>query len=280
MNFLLLASKAKIIFEYIIIAIVQGIGEVLPISSSGHMIIAKELLGVQTEGLSLEIFLHLASLIAIIFFFRKKLWAIIRDFFVYLFKKDEEAKDNYRVAWYLVIATIPAGIAGILIKDIIENTLSKLWIVGCFLILTSGLLYLSTKIKREKELNNMTWKNALMIGLFQVAGLLPGVSRSGSTLVGGATQKLKQNDAADFAFLLAIPAMLGSAILDIGSIADALQNKDLYIPYIVGFIVTLFFTYFTIKLFFSFIRKRKLSIFSIYCLAMGTLVIILDLLVK
>lgn len=272
-----LTERIELIIKYIFIALVQGIAEILPISSSGHMIIAQNVLGVESSDLSLEIFLHFASLIALVFFFRKKLWAIIKDFFAYLFKKEESAKNNYRLAWYIVIATIPAGIAGIFLKDVIEKHLTAMWIVGVLLIVTSALLYLSTKAKREKELKDMTWTNALSIGLFQCLGLLPGISRSGSTLVGGASQKVKQQDAADFAFILAIPVMLGSAILSIGDISDALKNTDLFLPYVIGFIVTLFTTYFTIKLFFSFIKKRKMSLFSIYCLIMGVLVIVLDL---
>lgn len=277
MNAIFLTSRLEILIKYIIIALVQGVAEILPISSSGHMIIAQELLGIQTNDLSLEIFLHFGSLIAIFVFFRKKIWAIIRDFFLYLFKKKEEAKDNYKLAWYIVIATIPAAIAGLFLEDIIGKHLKALWVVGVFLLITSALLYLSTKAKREKELKDLTWKNALIIGLFQCLGLFPGISRSGSTLVGGASQKVKQTDAADFAFILALPIMLGSAVLSMNDISTALSNSDLLIPYLVGFIVTLITTYLTISLFFSFIKKKKMSIFSIYCLCVGLLIIVLDL---
>ena len=277
MNAIFLTSRLEILIKYIIIALVQGVAEILPISSSGHMIIAQELLGIQTNDLSLEIFLHFGSLIAIFVFFRKKIWAIIRDFFLYLFKKKEEAKDNYKLAWYIVIATIPAAIAGLFLEDILGKHLKSLWVVGVFLLITSALLYLSTKAKREKELKDLTWKNALMIGLFQCLGLFPGISRSGSTLVGGASQKVKQTDAADFAFILALPIMLGSAVLSMNDISTALSNSDLLIPYLVGFVVTLITTYFTISLFFSFIKKKKMSIFSIYCLCVGLLIIVLDL---
>lgn len=277
MNAIFLTSRLEILIKYIIIALVQGVAEILPISSSGHMIIAQELLGIQTNDLSLEIFLHFGSLIAIFVFFRKKIWAIIRDFFLYLFKKKEEAKDNYKLAWYIVIATIPAAIAGLFLEDIIGKHLKSLWVVGVFLLITSALLYLSTKAKREKELKDLTWKNALMIGLFQCLGLFPGISRSGSTLVGGASQKVKQTDAADFAFILALPIMLGSAVLSMNDISTALSNSDLLIPYLVGFVVTLITTYLTISLFFSFIKKKKMSIFSIYCLCVGLLIIVLDL---
>ena len=277
MCFLFLASKLEALIKYIIIAFVQGVAEILPISSSGHMIIVQNLFNIETSDLSLEIFLHFGSLIAIFIFFRKKIYSIIKDFFIYLFKKEESAKNNYKLAWYIVIATIPAAIAGLFLEDIIGKHLKELWIVGIFLLITSGLLYLSTKAKREKELKDLTWKNDLFIGLFQVLGLLPGISRSGSTLVGGASQKVKQTDAADFAFILALPVMLGSAVLSIGDISTALANKDLLIPYLVGFIVTLITTYLTITLFFSFIKKKKMSVFSIYCLCVGLLIIVLDL---
>lgn len=277
MNAIFLTSRLEILIKYIIIALVQGVAEILPISSSGHMIIAQELLGIQTNDLSLEIFLHFGSLIAIFVFFRKKIWTIIRDFFLYLFKKKEEVKDNYKLAWYIVIATIPAAVAGLFLEDIIGKHLKSLWVVGVFLLITSALLYLSTKAKREKELKDLTWKNALMIGLFQCLGLFPGISRSGSTLVGGASQKVKQTDAADFAFILALPIMLGSAVLSMNDISTALSNSDLLIPYLVGFVVALITTYLTISLFFSFIKKKKMSIFSIYCLCVGLLIIVLDL---
>jgi len=270
-----------LIIKYIIVALVQGIGEILPISSSGHMVIIQSILGLNNSDLTFEIFLHFASLIAIIAFFYKKLWLMIKSFFLYIFKKesrlDEETKHNFFLCIYLVIATIPAAIIGLLFEDYIEEYLSKMWIVGCFLLLTSAMLFIITRINRSRSIKEMNWFDALIFGLFQCIGVLPGVSRSGSCIVGGSSRKINQSDAAEFAFIMAIPIMLGSAIFKVDDIAVALENKDLFIPYIIAFIVTLVVTYIALKVFLKFVRKQKLTTFSIYCLVIGVISIILGL---
>ena len=212
------------------------------------MVIIQSILGLKTEDLTFEIFLHFASLIAIVLFFYKKLWLMIKSFIQYIFnknlRKDEEVKHNFNLCIYLVIATIPAGIIGVLFEDIIGEYLSKMWIVGCFLLVTSAMLYLITKINRNRTIKDLTWFDALVIGLFQCIGVLPGVSRSGSCIVGGSSRKLNQSDAAEFAFIMAIPIMLGSAVFSLGDIKTALENKDLIIPYIISFIVTCLYVVF------------------------------------
>ena len=257
-----------LIIKYIIVALVQGIGEILPISSSGHMVIVQSMLGLKTEDLTFEIFLHFASLIAIIAFFYKKLWLMIKSFFQYVFNKEnrnnEEIKHNFFLCIFLVIATIPAGIVGLLLDDFIGEHLSKMWIVGCFLLLTSAMLYLITKINRNRDIKEMNWFDALVFGLFQCIGVLPGVSRSGSCI-------------AEFAFIMAIPIMLGSAVFQINDISVALNNNDLFIPYVIAFLVTLVVTYIALKVFLKFVRKQKLTTFSIYCLIVGITSIVLGL---
>lgn len=270
-----------LLIKYIIVALVQGIGEILPISSSGHMVIIQSILGLESSDLTFEIFLHFASLIAIVAFFYKKLWLMIKSFITYIFKKesrtDEEIKHNFMLCIYLVIATIPAGLVGLLFEDLIGEYLSSMWIVGCFLLLTSAMLYMITKINRNRDIKEMNWFDALIIGLFQCIGVLPGVSRSGSCIVGGSSRKINQSDAAEFAFIMAIPIMLGSAVFELGEIKTALQNKDLLIPYLIAFLVTLVITYVALKFFLKFVRKQKLTTFSIYCLIMGITSIILGL---
>lgn len=270
-------DKIILVLKYIIVAIVQGVAEILPISSSGHMVIVQEIFDIKQSDLSFEIFLHFASLIAIVFFFRKKIWALIRDFVLYVFNKDrgEDAKRNFITCIYLVIATIPTAIVGLLLEDFIGEKLSNLLFVGIFLFVTAGLLYLSCKIERTKTLPETKWYNALFIGFFQCLGILPGISRSGSCIVGASVQKVKQADALEFAFLLALPVMLGSTILSIGDISVALSNSELIVPYLIAFLVTLITTYFSLKYFLKAVRKKKLSYFSIYCVIMGTVSIIL-----
>lgn len=274
-------DKIILIIKYIIVALVQGVGEILPISSSGHMVIIQSILGLKSEDLTFEIFLHFASLIAIILFFYKKIWLMIKSFIQYIFKKElrknEEVKHNFKLCIYLVIATIPAGIIGVLLDDYIGAYLSKMWIVGCFLLLTSAMLFIITKLNRERKIEEMTYLDALVIGLFQCIGILPGVSRSGSCIVGGSSRKINQKDAAEFAFIMAIPIMLGSAIFSLEDIKIALENKDLFIPYIIAFIVTLIVTYISLKIFLKIVKKQKLTTFSIYCLVVGIISIVLGL---
>ena len=274
-------DRLVLILKYIIIALVQGIGEILPISSSGHLIIIQSIFGLKTNDLTFEIFLHLASLIALIIYFRKKLINIISSFIKYIFNKDarkkEEISSNYKIVIKIIIATIPASLLGLLLEDFIAKHLSKMWIIGVFLLLTSALLYTSTKIKRNKTLNELSYFESFVIGIFQCIGILPGVSRSGSCIVGASSQKLNQKDAAEFAFLLALPIMLGSTIINIKDIYILLSNKDLLLPYLIAFIITLLITYLSLKAFLKIIAKQKLSIFSIYCFIVGMLSIILDL---
>ena len=274
-------DKIILIIKYIIVSIIQGIGEILPISSSGHMIIIQTILGLNESDLTFEIFLHFASLLAIILFFFKKLWTMAISFFTYILNKekrnDEEIKRNYKLTFNLIIATIPAGIIGILFDDLISEYLSSMWTVGIFLLLTSAMLFISTKINRNKTSDDLTYFDALFIGLFQCLGILPGVSRSGSCLTGGSLRKVNQSDAAEFAFIMAIPIMLGSALVSFDEIGLALQNKDLFIPYIIAFVVTFITTYFALKLFLKIGRKQKLTTFSIYCLIIGIISIVLGL---
>lgn len=278
---MIIINKLILIIKYIIVALVQGIGEILPISSSGHMIIIQNILGLNASDLTFEIFLHFASLLAIVIFFFKKLWKMCKSFFLYIFKKDtrenEEVKRNYKLTINLIIATIPAGIIGLLFNDLIGEYLSSMWIIGIFLLLTSAMLFISTKINRNKSIDEISYFDALFIGLFQCVGVLPGVSRSGSLLTGGSLRKVNQSDAAEFAFIMAIPIMLGSAVFSLDEIGVALQNKDLFIPYIIAFIVTFVTTYFALKVFLKIVRKQKLTTFSIYCLIMGIVTIILGL---
>lgn len=274
-------DKLILIIKYIIVSIIQGIGEILPVSSSGHMIIIKTILNLNGNDLTFEIFLHFASLLAIVLFFFKKIWTMAISFFSYIFNKEkrnnEEIKRNFKLTINLIIATLPAGIIGILFNDLIGEYLSSIRTIGIFLLLTSLMLFISTKIKRNKTINELTLIDALFIGLFQCIGILPGVSRSGSCLTGGSLRKVNQSDAAEFAFIMAIPIMLGSALVSIDEIGIALQNKDLFIPYIIAFIVTFVTTYFALKIFLKIVRKQKLTTFSIYCLIMGIVSIVLGL---
>lgn len=259
------------LLKYLLIGFVQGISEVLPISSSGHLIIVQHILNIGNEGLGFEIFLHLASLLAVLIFLRKRIVTLVKGFFLFIFKREEQYKKDFMYCLFLVISTIPAAIVGIFIKDLLE--IKSLLMVGILLSVNATMLLILTRLSGSKKVSEMKWHNALTIGLFQCAGIFPGISRSGSCLSGAFANKLSKEEAADYAFLLFIPAVLGAVVLDISSIGSLLASSEVYY-YLAAFVVTFITTYFAFTFLLKIIKKGKLSYFSYYCYAVSLGVII------
>lgn len=266
------------VLKYLLVGLVQGICEVLPISSSAHLLIIQSLLGIGSEGLSFEVFLHLASLIAVLVYLRKKLYKLIKGFFVFIFFKDrrDETRKDFNYCLFIVISTIPAAIAAVVLDDLIA--IDSLLLVGILLVVNAVMLFFVSKYnKGTKHVSDMKWYNALFIGLFQVAGIFAGISRSGSCLAGTASQKLEKEEAADYAFILFIPAVLGAFVLDLDGISSILSSSYL-LAYLGSFIIAGISTYFAFTLLMKIIRKGKIIYFSVYCIIIGLAVIISQIL--
>ena len=211
------------IIEAFILGLVQGISEFLPISSSGHLAILGRLMGMNPEAdnlLSFNILLHVATLVAVFIVYHKDILEMIKAFFAMI--KDVFTGKGLRLKEFtyrrlivmLIGATLPAVVAALLLGDIIENP--QLWQIGIFLIITATLLFLSEKLAGGNiDLENMSVKRAVCVGCFQGLGTLPGISRSGSTIVGGLFCKLDKKTAVRFSFLMSIPAILGALVLDL-----------------------------------------------------------------
>ena len=270
------------LLKFILLAVIQGISEVLPISSSGHLQIVQEILGMDTSSLTVSIFLHLGSLVAMIVFYRKLIFSIIGNSAKYVFKaseRNETNKNALKLLFMIVIACIPAGLIGILFKSKIESIFANTIFIGINLIITGCLLFLQKYIKGKKTLDTMNWLDAIVIGLFQAIGILPGISRSGITTIGGKVSKLQDEDAINFAFLLFIPVTLGTGLLEVVNIIKGnlvLSSNDILL-YIVGIIVSGLVTYIALSLLLKIIKKGKLHYFSYYCFAVGLAVIIWQL---
>lgn len=256
---------------YIFLGILQGVTEPIPVSSSGHLVIARELFGIEASGLSFEIFLNTASLIAIVFVYRKDIIDIFMNVMRYIFKgaRDSKATTDMKYTVLLVIATIPVGVLGLLLKDIIGDNVSILF-VGLTLLLTGIALWIIKNQRGKKRDGKLNLKDAIIVGLAQCIALVPGISRSGATLVGAISVGLNQKDALRFVFLLYIPVSLGTALISIGDIfAD--PNMSTYgLGYLASFIVCIFATYFGVKLLQGIMQSGNLVIFSYYCFALGT----------
>ena len=258
-----------LLLKYLILGIIQGFTEPLPISSSGHLRIFKSLFNSEVlSDMNFEIIVNFGSLIAILILYRKEIISIIRDFFMYIKTTEKKYSTNYKYAWLIVVGTIPAALLGLFVKDFIEEYFTTK-LVGLMLIITSILLFMIKDIKGKKEKKDMTYLDALKIGCFQVVALLPGISRSGATVVGGMKSNLTRETALNYSFMLYIPISVASMVLGVKDLVTAGNIGTLAIPYLVSMIAAGIVTYFAAKLFIDIMKKGKLIYFSIYCFIVG-----------
>lgn len=258
-------------FKYILLGLVQGITEPLPISSSGHVIIFDNIFNVSIpDSTNFNIFVNFGSLLAIIFFYRTFLKETIGGAFNYVFKNKKENKDQFIYCLLVIVASIPAGIAGLFLKDIIDLQFSNLLSVGICLFITGLLLLFIQQAAKTADNKKITLKTSIFMGLAQIIGLFPGISRSGSTTSLGVANKTDLNTALRFSFMMYIPVSFGALLL---GILD-LNTTNTYIPgYIGAFIASLFGTYFSISFFFKLVRKNNLKYFGYYCLTISMAVL-------
>lgn len=267
-----------LLIKYIFLGIIQGFTEPLPISSSGHLVIFQQLFNLSIEGMNFEIIVNSGSLIAIIIIFYKDINSLVKNTFLYIFKKQSQYKKDFLYIIMLVIAVIPAGLIGFIFKDTFDTISDNLWVVGGSLLITALALRLVGKAAVINTNEELTYMDALIIGIFQVFALIPGISRSGSTMVGGLSRKVKFEDTMKFSFLLYIPISIAASLL---SILDLSGTEDTFVAgYIGAFLVSIVTTYFAVKWFFKMVRKGNLKYFSIYCAIVGSVVIISKIIIE
>ena len=264
------------LIEYIILGIIQGFTEPIPVSSSGHVMIINSLLATSIDTELLLIITNLGSLIAIVYLYRKRIEMLIKDFINYIKTKEKESYQNYKYSIYIIIGTIPAGIMGLIVSklnlfDFLDNNIK---FVGITLLITSLFLYLIKNIKGIKENKDITIWDAIIIGLFQVIALIPGISRSGATIVGGLSRNLKRETAFDFSFLLYIPISIATSILGIKDILSSNIDRETLILYILSMFISGIVTYFATIWFKDIVKKGKLIYFVIYCFIVGISIIL------
>lgn len=261
-------------FLAIFAGLIQGLTEFLPISSSGHLLILEKFFNLNWQAnLFFVVMLHWGTLLALIIFFRSEIIRIIKGFFQSLVKWNLKNDFNQRLAWFIILATIPAALVGYFAEDIIVNYFSSLLSVALAFILVALLFFLAEKTgKRTQSLEKANWFNVLMIGLGQILAFVPGVSRSGITIVAGLSQNLKREEAARFSFLLALPVILGAGLKELFSL-DSIENINfLFIG--LGFLSALIFSYLTIKYILRFLVDHSLKTFAWYRLIIGCLILI------
>ncbi len=266
------------ILVYAILGAIQGFSEPIPISSSGHLVIFKSIFEkfgwfFPSTDITFEVLVNTGSLVAIMFYYRKDIIRLLTSFFTYMFndQKRKQTLPDFRYCMLIIVATIPAAIGGVLFNDYIETAFSNVKLVGCTLLITSIFLMIIHVYgyKGKRKTKNLNLWDALRMGCFQLVALLPGISRSGSTITGGMLGGLEQQAARDFSFFMFMPVSFGAIILKLKDFVASPTLATLWLPYFIAFIVSGVVTYFALHLLFAFLNKRKMNVFSIYCFIMG-----------
>ena len=259
------------IFEIIILAIIQGLTEFLPISSSAHLILPAEVLGWRNQGLAFDVAVHVGSLLAVMIYFRQDIYRLAIAWFTTGFSRQQTS--DSKLAWWVIIGTIPAGLFGYLMKDWIElNARSALVIAITTIVFGLLLWYADAKAKQTKTTTELTIKDTLLIGIAQAIAVIPGTSRSGITMTAGLMLGLNRESAARFSFLLSIPIILAAGLF---SVLDLLEQQTAVdwqaLLYGAGF--SFVAAYLCIFLFLSWISRIGMLPFVIYRLLLGAVLL-------
>jgi len=261
------------LWQAIILGIIQGVTEFLPVSSSGHLVILPWLFGWQQPSVLFDVVLHLGTAVAIIVTFWRDIIEMIVGWFGSIFK--HESTPAGRLAWLLLLSAVPGGILGVFLNDWFEALFGTPRLVAALLLVTAFILWLSEKLaKRQRTLAHLNWVDALTMGVAQGIAIAPGISRSGATLAAGMFRGLKREEAARFSFLMDIPVIVGAAgfkLVDVSSVDVPLGLL------LAGFVTALVSGYLVIRVFINFVRNHSLRPFAWYCALFGITVLAISL---
>ncbi|MGE5422148.1 MAG: undecaprenyl-diphosphatase UppP [Ignavibacteriales bacterium] len=252
------------IFEALVLGLVQGLTEFLPVSSSGHLVIFQHLFGIKETPITFDVLLHLGTLVAVFIVFWPDIASIIK-------------KPFSRLSYLIIIGCIPAGLMGVLLEPVFEKAFQSLLVVGIGLLITGFLLVLSERISRDslsfKGWKETTFLDALIIGIMQGIAITPGISRSGSTIAGSLIRGLDREYAARFSFLLSVPVILGAGVVQLKDIPAGTFAGTNWLPLLMGPLAASITGYFAIRIVLRLIKGGNLSVFAYYCWAVGVIVI-------
>jgi undecaprenyl-diphosphatase len=281
------------IYQAVVLAIIQGLGEFIPISSSGHLIIARRLLGWNelsaAQELTFDVALHFGTLLSVLLYFRRTWFQIIRAALggkIVRFSETggsdenltlQERKEERMLLWFLALATIPGAIAGKLLEHSAEDYFREhLMLIAAALIVVALLMWLGEKVgKREKPLTRISFADAIIVGLAQAFALVPGVSRSGSTITAGLFRNMTREAAVRFSFLLSTPLIAGAALVKAHELHKDGLPQAMHAPFLVGILVSAIVGYITIAWLIRYLQSNSLRVFIVYRIVAGVIVIAL-----
>ena len=263
-----------------LLGLVQGLTEFLPVSSSGHLAIFKHILGADAFSVSLtmDILLHVGTLLAVFVVYYRDIWALVREFFCMVWDlvrgKPDFSAPYRRFVLMVLIGSVPVACVGILLKDVIAEL--PLFCIGIALLITALLLWLSDRVVGgHKTMEDAPIPSALAVGLFQAVAIFPGISRSGSTIVGARFAGFSREFAVKFSFILSIPAILGAALLDGIDVLKGAAPAIEFGPALVGMAVAAVSGFLAIRLLIRLVQKSKFHYFAYYCILAGIVAIVL-----
>jgi undecaprenyl-diphosphatase len=253
------------VLESIILGLVQGLTEFLPISSSGHLVLFRQLFGLQEGALTFEIMVHFGTLVAIIAVFWKDIINLLK-------------KPWQKMTWLIIVATIPTGAIGLLFKDFFERLFASGQSLGYEFIATGFILWFADRVRqRDKGIAEMSNFDAAFIGLMQGIAILPAISRSGLTIAGALFRGIDRETAARFSFLVSVPAVAGAVLLDLKDVLEANQLSRLTeLPYIIGPVAAAISGYWAIRFMIRLLQRGSMKVFSYYVWALGVIVLVLQ----
>ena len=265
------------IFQALLLGILQGATEFLPISSSGHLVLVPWLLGWQKPGLTFDTVVHLGTLVAVVIYFRLAIWQITLGVLATL-RERSLANDDGRLGWLIALGSVPAAVIGFLLEDFFENLFGAPLIVSCLLLVTGLILFLSERVsRRERQLASIGVKDSLLIGLAQAGAIAPGISRSGATIAAGLGLNVDREAAARFSFLLALPIILGAGLFKLKDTLEVGVSNAEVTLLVTGFLAAAISGYACIYFLLAYVRRHSLTVFTWYCWAFGIFCLIVAL---
>jgi undecaprenyl-diphosphatase len=260
-------------FQAVVLGIIQGLTEFIPVSSTAHLLISQAILKIPADDamFSFLVIVQLGTVTSLIFFYWKDLLGLVQAFFARPFSTQEN-----KLAWYIIIATIPALLAGYLLKDAVEALFKQPMLEASIRLFSAAILLTLAELLtgKNRSLPSMTWLDALIVGLFQVISVFPGASRSGATISGGMFRGLDRPSAARFAFLMSVPVLLAAGGYEM---LDVLKMPDLgeFLPLLaVGFVTAAIVGWFAIKWLIDYLSRKSLHVFAAYCAVAGLICIV------
>jgi undecaprenyl-diphosphatase len=263
-------------WDAVVLGVVEGLTEFLPVSSTGHLTIAEKLLGLDVDDPAVTGYtavIQMGAIAAVIVYFVRDIWSIIRTWTLGLVKSEYRGHLDHRMGWYVIVATIPVGVVGLLAKDLITGDLRSLWVVAVALIAWSGVMWLAERVAaQDRPERDLGLRDAVAIGLAQAVALIPGISRSGATISVGLFRGLDRVTATRLSFFMAIPALLAAGVYEL---KDAFSGDIGAGQAIVGIVVAFVVAYASIAWLLRFVANHSIAWFVPYRLGLGVLLLIL-----